>query len=114
MQAVQIALCRGFNDRARTRHVAFERGFEFFDRVQARFGRREFAGRRAIARLQFRNAHRRRFAARRFGRRERALMFGIVFETGDERIALREDRARARRCSPSSARVRRPAVRPHR
>jgi hypothetical protein len=92
VQAVQIAFGSGFDDGPRAGHVAFERRFELFDRVQARFGRGQFACDRAITALQFRHTRGRCFAARAFGRRELALRERIRFETRDQHVAFVEDR----------------------
>ena len=70
VQSAQVAALRRFDDGARAVRVAFERGFELFDRVQPRLGAGDLRGDLAVAAL----AARRRApcAARRARARRRA------------------------------------------
>ena len=77
MQPAQIAARGGFDDGARAGHVAFERRFEFFDRVQPRFGAGEIAGdRRDSAPAASATRVCGGIAARTLGRRQLALLRG--------------------------------------
>src|SRR6185312_1143495 len=92
--AGQFPARRRLNDRPRAGNVAFEIRFEFFDRVQARLGGREFVCDRAVARLQRGNACGSRVAAfvRSFGYRALRGNFGFVFS--DEQFAFGESGTR--------------------